>query len=236
MNKMNAEQLSKRLGTVASFLKKPIRFADIGSDHAYLPCYVCQHDEEAFAIAGELNKGPYLSALEEVEARQLDHQVKVIQGNGLEVIDERVNQVVIAGMGGPLITEILNQGKEKLSNINRIIAQPNIDARSIRKWFLANQYNLVNEVILEENGHIYEILVGEKGKPDLEYSKRHMNLELWLGPHLIREKNKVFHKKWSEEKAKKQQIVKQMKKAAEPNQRKIEQFEQEIRWLEEVLQ
>ncbi|MFG6148495.1 tRNA (adenine(22)-N(1))-methyltransferase [Halobacillus sp. B23F22_1] len=232
---MNADQLSKRLETVAEFLQKPIRFADIGSDHAYLPCYVCQNEPEAFAIAGELNRGPYLSALEEVNNRQLTHQIEVIQGNGLEVIDNRVNQIVIAGMGGPLIKEILDKGKDKLTHVSKIITQPNIDARSIRKWLIDHEYNLVNEVILEESGHVYEILVAEKGNPKSNYDEKMLELQLWLGPHLLREKNSAFCKKWEEEKAKKQRIVGQMKRASEPDFKKIKQFEKEINWLEEVL-
>ncbi|GGF07773.1 tRNA (adenine(22)-N(1))-methyltransferase [Halobacillus andaensis] len=232
---MNADQLSKRLETVADFLQKPIRFADIGSDHAYLPCFVCQNDPEAFAIAGELNKGPYLSALEEVKKRQLNHQIEVIQGNGLEVIDNRINQIVIAGMGGPLITEILDEGKDKLTHVSKIITQPNIDARSIRKWLIDHEYNLVNEVILEEGGHVYEILVAEKGEPKKNYEEKLLERQLWLGPHLLKEKNSAFYKKWEEEKEKKHQIVEQMKRASEPDFEKIKQFKKEISWLEEVL-
>ncbi|MCP3025656.1 tRNA (adenine(22)-N(1))-methyltransferase TrmK [Halobacillus sp. A5] len=232
---MNTDQLSKRLKTVADFLKPPIHFADIGSDHAYLPCYVCQQQKEALAVAGELNRGPYLSALEEVKRQNLEGQIRVVQGDGLEVIDNQVNQVVIAGMGGPLITEILENGKDKLLNINRIIAQPNIDARSVRKWLAAHQFNLVNEVILEENGHIYEVLVADKGDPFENYNSEDFKRELWLGPHLLKKKNKVFYKKWTEEIVKKERIIEQMKSASEPNFEKVKQFEKEINWLKEVL-
>ncbi|WP_173916119.1 class I SAM-dependent methyltransferase [Halobacillus sp. Marseille-Q1614] len=232
---MNGKQLSQRLKKVADFLKDPIFFADIGSDHAYLPCYVCLSNSSAKAIAGELNEGPFLSAQEEVKENQLENAIEVKKGNGLEVIDERVNQVVIAGMGGPLIRDILEEGRHKLENVTRIIAQPNIDARSVRKWFYQNGYQLAAEEILEENGHIYEILVANKEDSKSPYGKDNFEKELWLGPYLMREKNSAFLEKWEEERSKKIRVIEQMKRAKNADQEKARFFEQQIKWIEEEL-
>lgn len=60
-------QMSERLKRIADEIPNGAFFADIGSDHAYLPCYVCLRDEKARAIAGEVAKGPYLNALNTVK-------------------------------------------------------------------------------------------------------------------------------------------------------------------------
>ncbi|MFC7060656.1 tRNA (adenine(22)-N(1))-methyltransferase [Halobacillus seohaensis] len=232
---MNGQQLSKRLKTVARYLQKPISFADIGSDHAYLPCYVCHDNPESFAIAGELNEGPYLSAKKEVCVNELEEQIEVKLGNGLEVIDDRIAQVVIAGMGGPLIANILEEGKMSLTSVSRIVVQPNIEARAIRKWFMSNDYNLVEEAILEENGHYYEILVADKGNGRENYDENSLEKQLWLGPHLLKEKSIAFQLKWTDAKNKKLNIIKQMQQSTNPDREKIKAFEREIRWIEEVL-
>lgn len=106
--------LSERLQKIAKYLEDPVIFADIGSDHAYLPCYVCLHNNQAKAIAGEINKGPFLRAKQTVREYQLTAQIEVRKGNGLDVIEPgEVNQITIAGMGGKLIRDILTEGTLK---------------------------------------------------------------------------------------------------------------------------
>ncbi|MGR9049342.1 tRNA (adenine(22)-N(1))-methyltransferase [Halobacillus faecis] len=234
---MNVNQLSKRLALVADYLPKGAHFADIGSDHAYLPCFVCMKDPEARAVAGEVNQGPYDSAKSEVEKHKLEDRIDVRLGDGLAVIAPgEIKQVVIAGMGGPLIRDILEGGKEKLSSVNRIVVQPNIDSRSLRRWFFQHDYTLVDETIVEESGHIYEILVAEKGDPSSSYNQQMIDKEMWLGPFLLEKRPESFIKKCKEEWKKKRYIIKQMKQAASPDEEKLKQQQKELKWLEEVLQ
>ncbi|MRH43099.1 tRNA (adenine(22)-N(1))-methyltransferase TrmK [Aquibacillus halophilus] len=233
---MNQRLLSNRLKSVASFLPKNAVFADIGSDHAYLPCFVCLNDIQAIAIAGEINEGPYQSAKRTVEELGLTERVQVRKGNGLEVVEQgEVGQVIVAGMGGSLISTILEQGKEKLKGTNRIITQPNVDALAIRKWFFNNDFKLVDELILEEDGHIYEILVADKGKEMVHYTNVNKQDEFLFGPFLLREKAVPFKQKWLSEKVKREQALNQMKKANVPDKAKIELFENEIKSIQEVL-
>ncbi|WP_236096515.1 MULTISPECIES: tRNA (adenine(22)-N(1))-methyltransferase TrmK [Bacillaceae] len=233
---MNVNQLSDRLAVVADYLPKGARFADIGSDHAYLPCYVCLKDESASAVAGEVNQGPFQSAVDEVQTQNLEARIDVRLGNGLEVIqpEDGIQQITIAGMGGPLIRDILEQGKDKLDSVERIITQPNIDAKALRLWYIANGYELIEEQILEENGHIYEVLVAEKGEPERPYTSN-KEKELWLGPFLLSERNDAFIQKCKEEKQKKEYVLSQVKRAARFDEEKIARLQQEIDWLKEEL-
>ena len=69
---MNAKNLSERLMKVASFVEKNTILADIGSDHAYLPCYLVHNGVITHAIAGEVVKGPFESARKQVKSEGLD--------------------------------------------------------------------------------------------------------------------------------------------------------------------
>lgn len=232
----NLVKLSTRLRTAASFIKEGSVFADIGSDHAYLPCYVCQHDDKARAIAGEISEGPYKSAIASVNHHNLSESIEVRLGDGLEVLDrDEADHIVIAGMGGTLIASILENGKEKLKRADRIITQPNVDERSVRKWFWENNYHISDECILEESGHIYEVIVADKGPDTRGFDEIHVQKQLLFGPILLTSKSILFHSKWKRELEKRLRVISQLKKAKVRNEMKMEKISTEVKWIEEAL-
>ncbi|WP_077308618.1 tRNA (adenine(22)-N(1))-methyltransferase [Terribacillus halophilus] len=234
---MNVLSLSERLTAVAAHLPKSAHFVDVGSDHAYLPCYVCLQDPSSHAIAGEINDGPYKSAEKQVKLQGLTDRIEVRKGDGLAVVQpNEVKQVVIAGMGGPLIASILEQGKNKLGQVEQLIVQPNIDARVLRKWFLANGFVLQTEQILEEAGHIYEVLVAvREGKELYDENAAIRDKQLLFGPQLLQEKNAAFRAKWQEYKRKLERNVANMQRAQQVDEEKLASFKTELLWLEEEL-
>ncbi|MEI4789306.1 tRNA (adenine(22)-N(1))-methyltransferase TrmK [Bacillus sp. FJAT-53060] len=235
MNEMN---LSKRLKRVADFLPKEAVFADIGSDHAYLPCYAILYQKAVKAIAGEVTDGPLQSAKQQVHRLELDAQISVRKGNGLEVIEQgEVSAVTIAGMGGALIASILNEGKHKLAGHERLILQPNIHAYHIRLWLYQEGYELMDEVILEEDGKIYEIIIAEKGDQDKPYEGMSVEAGMLVGPFLAKEQNHVFLRKWMQELQHMENIKGQIQKAAptEENKERLKELNAKINILKEVL-
>lgn len=232
----NNLKISKRLIDIAGFLPEGASFADIGSDHAYLPCYVCLRDKSAKAVAGEVNQGPFDSARKNIKKLGLEQQITVRLGDGLQVIkdSDELEQVVIAGMGGGLIAQILNDGKPKLHSVQRLILQPNVNARKVRIWLEKHGFVLVEERILEEKGHLYEILVADRLAAN-PYVEGLMEKQLLLGPFLLQEKSPVFYKKWEVEKNKLQRVISQMEQSANTDQYKIRQFRKELKWIKEEL-
>ena len=192
---MITERLSNRLKAVASFVEKGAIVADIGSDHAYLPCFLIKTGKVQKAIAGEVAKGPYESAMYNVSREGLVNAVTVRLADGLLAIEDsdQVDTVTIAGMGGSLIATILENGKARLKNVKRIIAQPNIHSRVIREWAVSNDWKVMDEQIMKEDGKIYEIIVLMRGTSTYD------ELELLLGPFLYVERNAVFREKWERE-------------------------------------
>src|SRR5690625_1402991 len=206
----------QRLKTISCYLSEGATFADIGSDHALLPIYVCLHDSNAKAIAGEVNKGPYKQAKKNVNKHQLNHMIDVRLGNGLAVVHpNEINELIIAGMGGSLISSILENDKNKLSTVNKVILQPNIHARKVRQWLIKNGFCITDETIVKENGHFYEIIIGQPSHATLLTNdiSEQREKELIFGPILLQEKTIYFRQKWTEEKAKLKHTIAQMKKA-----------------------
>lgn len=192
---MNAQKLSKRLEAVASFVPTGAVVADIGSDHAYLPCYLVHNGIVKKAIAGEVVKGPYESAIRQVKLEGLEAHITVRLADGLKAVEKSdgVDTITIAGMGGPLIVSILDKCPEALQSVTRLILQPNIHAKVIREWAIRNGWAILDEVILKEDEKIYEILVLQRGAMELSEQ------EILLGKQLMANKTEVFAEKWSKE-------------------------------------
>ena len=229
---MNSEQLSERLKQVGSYVEKNARLADIGSDHAYLPCYLAKQRQIEFAIAGEVVKGPFQSAERQVRNEGLTDRIEVRMGDGLDVIraEDEISTITIAGMGGPLIAKILERGKKKAAFASRLILQPNVHAWSIRVWAEQNGWQIIEEQILEENQKIYEILVLEKGQMHLSETER------LLGPILIKQKSDTFQKKWLREKQEWERILENLPQdeRLEIAEKKVE-LRTKIQMVQEVL-
>ncbi|WP_411953463.1 tRNA (adenine(22)-N(1))-methyltransferase [Alkalibacillus sp. S2W] len=230
---MKTIPLSKRLNTVKQLIPKSCNVvADIGSDHAYLPCQICLENPDLKAIAGEVNDGPKQAALNQVKHWQLSDRIDVRLGDGLSVIDfGEVDCVTIAGMGGALITHILTKGIAKLNGQENLVLQPNIDAHLIRQFANDYGYYIEYENVLEEDGYYYDIIVLKHSVSSVHYSDK----EIYLGPLMLNQPNQAFYEKWLRAYKKQQLIVDEMHKAKEPNLDKIKRFQEELLWIEEAL-
>lgn len=230
---MNAQKLSKRLEMVASFVPSGAVVADIGSDHAYLPCYLVHKGIASRAVAGEVVKGPYESAVKQVRTEGLTDKITVRMADGLAAVEEQdeITAVTIAGMGGPLIVSILEKHPEALKSVTRLILQPNIHAKAIREWALTHGWAIQDEVILEEDGKVYEVLVLQRGEMNLTET------QILLGPKLMNAKSPVFVEKWSREIANWQRVQQAIAQAEQTpeNQAKHEELAHLINIVQEAI-
>ena len=187
--------ISKRLELVASFVPQGAILLDVGSDHAYLPIELVERGQIKSAIAGEVVEGPYQSAIKNVESHGLKEKIQVRLANGLTAFEEadQVSVITIAGMGGRLIARILEEGLDKLANVEHLILQPNNREDDLRIWLQDHGFEIVAESILEESGKFYEILVVEAGQMKLSAS------DVRFGSFLSKEVSPVFVQKWQKE-------------------------------------
>ncbi|VTS72194.1 tRNA (adenine(22)-N(1))-methyltransferase [Streptococcus australis] len=220
--------ISKRLEMVASFVPQGTILLDVGSDHAYLPIDLVERGQIEGAIAGEVVEGPYQSAVKNVEAHGLNEKIQVRLANGLAAFEEadQVSVITIAGMGGRLIATILQEGLEKLANVERLILQPNNREDDLRIWLQDHNFQIVAESILEEAGKFYEILVVEAGQMKLSAS------DVRFGPFLSKEVSPVFVQKWQKEAAKLEFALSQI---PEKNMEERQVLVDKIQAIKEVL-
>lgn len=222
--------LNQRLTTVCNYLV-PGNLADIGSDHAYLPIYAIQHGLITHAIAGEVIKGPFEAAKKNVSENQFNDVIDVRLGDGLSVLrqNESIQNITICGMGGPLIARILNEGRIHLANGPRLILQSNIQTEVLRYTLMTLNYQIIEEVIMEEKGHIYEIVVAAHLGHQDHLDKK----ELKFGPKLLQNKNEIFYKKWRHELEALNHIRNQLN--SELHHERLKEIDKDISLITEVL-
>ena len=151
--------LDFRLQTVASFVREGSRLADIGTDHALLPCALVASGHCPSAIASDIRVGPTEAARRSVTAAQLKTQVDVRLGGGLEtVLPNEVDDVVIAGMGGETIAAILADAPWTKDAHYRLILQPMTRAEKLRRFLYENGYVIEEERIADDGKRCYTVL------------------------------------------------------------------------------
>lgn len=234
---MKLKQLSLRLERAASHVPMGSRLADIGSDHAYLPCVLALEGKIEFAVAGEIIEGPFTIAENQVKRLNLQNKVSVRFGDGLEIIkpeSDQLSAITICGMGGVLIATILDKGylDGKLTGKERLILQPNKDEAELRIWLIEHHYRIIAEELLEENNKIYEIIIAERAadQPILFSDK-----DLAFGFHLRKEMTPLFIKKWTFELEKNRRILADLPKSSTDQTDNIQAFEKKIVAIEELL-
>ena len=114
--------INKRLQLVAEYVENR-RLADIGSDHAYLPIYLAKNNKIDYAVAGEIVEGPHKVSIKNVREEGLVGTIDCRKAAGLDAIElsDNIEVITICGMGGKLIADILEKGKEKLAYYNLML-------------------------------------------------------------------------------------------------------------------
>ena len=194
-------KLSKRLSALASFVRSDARLVDIGCDHALLDLYLIQNNPKILAIAVDVRDGALNQAHNNVKKYGMENKLDLRLGDGLNPVKkEEIDTVILSGLGSYKIVEILNEGKDKLINVNDIIIQTNTDHYYLRKSVCSLGYYISREEIVKEKNIIYLIVHFKKG------TKKYTKKDYMFGPCLRIEKNKLY-KEMMEEEIKKKEIL-----------------------------
>ncbi|NLV89326.1 MAG: SAM-dependent methyltransferase [Tissierellia bacterium] len=158
-------KLSNRLMAIANFVPKNSIVADIGTDHGYIPVYLVENNISKKVIGTDISKGSLDKIIEYIKNLNLEHKIDARLGDGLEVIKPyEIDTVIIAGMGGLLIRDILEKDKEVTDSIVNFILQPMVAAKELREYLVENSFEIIKEELVKEDNKYYEIILAKKGK------------------------------------------------------------------------
>jgi tRNA (adenine22-N1)-methyltransferase len=181
-------KLSNRLKEIVRLTPQNSIVGDIGTDHGYIPAYLIQNNISKYIIATDISQGSLNKAIEYVKIANLENKIETRLGNGLEILQPfEIDTVIIAGMGGLLIKEILEKNQNMTDSITNFIFQPMIASRELRDYLIHNKFKIIEESLAKEDDKFYEIIYAKKG---LDFVDKDIYFE--IGKSLIMEKHPLL--------------------------------------------
>lgn len=230
--------LTERLAAIANEIEKGESVADIGTDHGYLPMYLTKEEISPKVIMADISKGSLNKARRNCRGLMPEVKFDFRNGNGLRVIKKgEVDVIVIAGMGGNLICDILGRDLGKAKSCKKLILQPRTAQGRLRAWLVRKGFDIVNEQLVREGRFICEIITAVPGEPRESIK---LNLEpesiKWEMPYWVANlKNPLVNEFISYKIDRENRILKSMENSKNIPAEDVKAIEDNIVYLESLL-
>lgn len=217
-------KISNRLKLIASFVDDNTNIIDVGCDHALLDIFLVQNKNNVKVIASDIRKGPLEGAKKNIKYYQIEDKIEVKLGDGISTISVETDTIVISGLGGETIVDILKKDKEKLSNIQTIITSPHSDMYLVRKEIIKLGFKIKDEIFIYDQEKPYVVIKFIRG------NESYSDEELYFGPIILKNKNEYFYKYYQTLREKDKLLLEKV-----PNQEIREKLLKEIERLDKIL-
>ena len=188
-------RLSRRLQAVADFVTMGSRVADVGCDHAYTAIYLAEHGISPNIIAMDVNQGPIDRAKENIKKYGYSDIIETRKSDGLEKLEEdEADTILIAGMGGPLMIQILTAKKEVMQTAKELVLQPQSEIHKVRYMLQEEGFLIVDENMVKEDEKYYFIMKAIKNSLKLDVKKYALieKEHFYYGKLLLEQKNSIL--------------------------------------------
>ena len=184
-------EISKRLRTIAALASEPI-IADIGCDHGLVCIDAVLKGKVKKAYACDLREGPLQQAKANIQSFHLEDQIETHLESGIHNLPLDTQQIIIAGMGGKLIIDIL-QADPIPQSVNSMILCPHKDAVDLRAFLIKSGWQIVKEQVVHD-GHFYPILIVQRAHPACE--QQALEEDLLLGLNVLDNEDYRHYLQW----------------------------------------
>ncbi len=210
--------------------------ADIGCDHAFVSMACVRDGLTEHVIAMDVRKGPLSIAQTHIWEYGFGKSVETRLSNGFEAMKlGEATWAVLAGMGGELMKTILQKGKPHLDAGIGLILQPQSELQTVRTYLQDQQYIIIDEDFLQEDGKFYTIIKAIRNT-DAKMLPQMDDVELKYGPVLLRKENRVFQEYLIEEQHKMQELQKRLAMQDTTSaKRRLEELEEELLLLARAM-
>lgn len=172
-------ELTNRLRKLTTYVEEGMTVADVGCDHGYISIDLIKSGRSPRVLAMDVNKDPLEKAKANAVAYNVAERIGFRLSNGLDKLEPgEVDCIIIAGMGGKLVETILDAASEKLSSYKRLILSPHRDVEAVRAKIRALGFPIVEEDMLEEEGHDYNFIIVDTQSDQSSYEKENSDENL----------------------------------------------------------
>lgn len=179
--------LSKRLRRVVENVHSGGVVADIGCDHGFTSISLVQQGLASGAIAMDINEGPLQRAREHVVRYGMTDKIQLRLSDGMEKLTPgEADTILISGLGGALMTRILQQGSQVVQQAKELVLSPQSEIFLVRQKIHDLGFTIVHEEMVEDQKKYYVIIRAVPGRES--YDKE----EYFYGRKLIQEKDRYF--------------------------------------------
>jgi len=159
---MKSYAIGKRLLSASGFVRQGAYFADIGTDHAYLPLFLLREGRISRAVCADINKGPLeIARRNAAELGYTDSVNFVLTDGAMGLSDMGITDYAICGMGGELIADIIERSPHLKKEGIRLILQPMSKQSTLRRYLAKNGFFVVREDYSLDSGKYYLCLAAE---------------------------------------------------------------------------
>jgi tRNA (adenine22-N1)-methyltransferase len=216
-------ELSPRLLKIASLIPNGETLADVGTDHGYIPLYLFQNDVISYAIAMDVNPMPLKRAEDNICAAGYGNKCEFRLSDGLEKLSEgEVTSVVIAGMGGLLMIDIIMRGMSVINDDTKLFLQPMIAAPELRLFLFENGFTIENEYVIQEENKFYNIIRALRG------TSKYNDEDIYIGRNVKKNSPDVFGEYIKYKHRVCSNIMEGIKKSRNPNKAELEKYQKQL--------
>lgn len=182
-------KLSERLNAVAELITPNLRVADIGCDHGYLSIYLCENKIAKSVIASDVRKGPLSKAEENIKLYGMQEVIDLRLSDGLKEYKAcEIDSIVMSGMGGNLMMEILKARGDVVDSAKELILQPQSEIQGLRHYLQDNGFMIISESMIYEDYKYYPMMKAVHNEMNWE-----REIYFIYGKILLRERNPILH-------------------------------------------
>ena len=156
--------MNRRLQAIEEKINDGCGMIDVGTDHGIIPIRLALRGYTGNIFASDIHAGPLEAAKRNAATAGVSDRIRFLLCDGLSRCPpDAVDTIVIAGMGGDMIVKILDEAEFCMHSRYQLILQPMTRAEVLRYWLVYNEFEILSECIVEENGGIYQLLTARFG-------------------------------------------------------------------------